>query len=105
VSRLAEETGAPVRWFAYPQGGPADWTPAVRARVAEHCSGCYLAYQELGEPDDPYTLPRYCVTGDMTDFRWFLCGGEYLGLRLRALLGLHTGVAANYWSGADEEKA
>ncbi len=101
VAALSARLGAPVRWFAYPQGGPADWTPAVREQVAAACAGCYLAYQELGHPDDPYTLPRYCVTADPTDFRWVLCGAEYLGLRVRGLLGLHTGVAAGYWTGAE----
>lgn len=104
ATRLAAELGAPVTWFAYPQGGPADWTPAVRDHVATTCDGCYLAYQDMADPADAYTLPRYCVTGDPVDFRWVLCGGEYLGLRLRALLGRNTGVGEGYWSGAEDAK-
>ncbi|MFO7609551.1 MAG: polysaccharide deacetylase family protein [Candidatus Krumholzibacteriia bacterium] len=101
VERLAARLDRPVRWFAYPQGGPADWTPAVRDAVAAVCAGCYLAYQDLARADDPFTLPRYCVTADMVDFRWMLCGAEHLFLRLRRLLGRPTGVGAGYWAGAD----
>ncbi len=107
VAELARRLEQPVRWFAYPQGGPADWTPDVRAQVASLCTGCYLAYQDPALAVDPYTMPRYCVTADMTDFRWVLCGAEYLGLLLRRRLGKPTGVAAGYWSGSEqtEEKA
>jgi peptidoglycan/xylan/chitin deacetylase (PgdA/CDA1 family) len=108
--RLAEELGEPARWFCYPQGGPADWTPDVRRIVARRFAGCYLAYQTLDDPADPYTMPRYCLTPDMLSFRWTLCGAEYLILRLRRILGLSTGVGASYWadhapsrSGATEE--
>ena len=38
----------------------------------------------------------------MNDFRWVLCGAEYLGLRLRAALGLRTGLGASYWTGASD---
>lgn len=96
---LVERLGQPVMWFSYPQGGPADWTPAVRELVAKRFRGCYLAYPTLDDPVDPYALPRYGVTGDMAEFRWTLCGAEYLILRLRRCLGLPTGVGRAYWAG------
>lgn len=97
--RLAEMLGRPVSWFCYPQGGPADWTPAVRELVSRRFDGCYLAYQSLDDPGDAFTMPRYCVSRDMTEFRWSLCGASYLVLRLRRLLGMSTGVGPSYWSG------
>lgn len=95
--RLAHELGEPVSWFCYPQGGPADWTREVREVVARSFSGCYLAYQTLENPADPYTMPRYCVSPDMVGFRWALCGAEYLVLRLKQLLRRNTGVGRSYW--------
>ncbi len=101
-ARLAEHLASAVTWFAYPQGGPADWTPAVRALVADRFEGCYLAYQTLDDPADPYTMPRYCVSADMTEFRWALCGAEYLILRLRKALGREAGLGASYWADQPE---
>jgi len=97
--RLAAHVGQPVKWFCYPQGGPADWTPAVRELVARRFRGAYLAYQTLDDPADPYTMPRYGMSPDMTEFRWTLCGAEYLLLRLRRRLGLPSGVGPGYWAG------
>jgi len=100
--RLEEELGAWPRWFAYPQGGPADYTDETREIVAGHFAGCYIAWQDLDSEDNPWNLPRYCVTPDLTDFRWVLCGAEYLGLRLRTAFGLGTGPGASYWTGAED---
>jgi peptidoglycan/xylan/chitin deacetylase (PgdA/CDA1 family) len=102
---LATRLALPVDWFCYPQGGPADWTPEVRAAVAERFAGGYLAYRDWGRRGDPYTLPRYCVTPDWTAFRWMLCGAEYLVLRLRRFLGMETTVGASYWEGAEAEQS
>jgi peptidoglycan/xylan/chitin deacetylase (PgdA/CDA1 family) len=89
--RLREMSGQDAGWFCYPQGGPDDFTPWVRDRVAEAgFRGCFVAYQNLHAPADVYTLPRSCVDADMTTFRWILCGAEILGLRLRHRLGLNT---------------
>lgn len=99
--RLEEELGAWPRWFAYPQGGPADYTEETRELVARSFAGSYIAWQDTGNAEDPWTLPRYCVSSDATDFRWVLCGAEFLGLRLRAALGLGTGLGDSYWTGAE----
>jgi peptidoglycan/xylan/chitin deacetylase (PgdA/CDA1 family) len=102
--RLSEKIGRPVRWFCYPQGGPADFNSDLQEIVREaDYDGCYIAYQDLERPQDRYAMPRYCVTSDMTEFRWVLCGAEYLGLRLRHRLGLGKSVADSYWAGADGE--
>lgn len=97
--RLAVAIGHPVHWFCYPQGGPADFTPAIKKLVREiGFRGCYIAYQDLSLADDVYAMPRYGAAADMTDFRWMLCGAEYLVLRLRDLVGLSTGPGAGYWA-------
>ncbi len=99
--RLAEMTGREAAWFCYPQGGPADFTPQVRDLVAAAgYRGCFVAYQNQLEPEDPYALPRTCVSSDMTDFRWTLCGAEILVLRLRRRLGLGNELGAEYWAGS-----
>lgn len=99
--RLAEVLGEPPAWFCYPQGGPADYTPQVRDLVAgAGFRGCFVAYQNLLEPEDVYALPRSCVTADMTEFRWTLCGAEIMVLRLRRRLGLSTEPGASYWAGS-----
>ncbi|MCP4570870.1 MAG: polysaccharide deacetylase family protein [bacterium] len=100
--RLTDELDLQPNWFAYPQGGPADYTAETREIVARRFDGCYIAWQDLAAADDPYTLPRYCISPDMNDFRWMLCGAEYLGLRLRAALGLDTGLGEFYWTGAED---
>ncbi len=98
--RLEAMIGAPVRWFAYPQGGPADWNAEVREQVAAAgLRGCYVAYQNLLPREDPYALPRYCVQSDPLHFRWLLCGAEWLMLRLRQRIGLSTAPGADYWAG------
>ncbi len=97
--RLAEMTGAIPNWFSYPQGESVDFTPEVRDLVAEAgFSGCFVAYQNLLSPEDAYALPRSSVSGDMTTFRWTLCGAEILWLRLRRRLGLATDPSGVYWT-------
>jgi peptidoglycan/xylan/chitin deacetylase (PgdA/CDA1 family) len=100
--RIETATGATVRWFAYPQGGPADWNVEVRGQViAAGLRGCYVAYQNLLSREDPYALPRYCVQSDPLHFRWLLCGAEWLILQLRQRIGLPTAPGADYWTGTD----
>ena len=98
--QLAAALGQDVDWFCYPQGGPADYNPAVRQAVGQKYKGCYLAYQEMQEPVDRLAMPRYQAPNDLNQFRWTLCGAEYLGLKLRSLLGMSTGVGDSYWSGS-----
>jgi len=104
-NQLEKELQHPINWFAYPQGGPADFNDRIKAIVKENFDGCFLAYQEMDNPGDKYSLPRSCVTNDITSFRWVLCGAEFLGLKIRKLLGLQTGVTRAYWAGSDEEEA
>jgi peptidoglycan/xylan/chitin deacetylase (PgdA/CDA1 family) len=101
-SRLETELGEPVGWFCYPQGGPADVTPAVRDLVAElGFQGGYVAFQVPALEHDPYALPRYGVGPDWYDFLWVLCGADYLVMRLRQLLGLPVGPGRSYWAGSE----
>lgn len=100
--RLAAELGAPVAWFCYPQGGPADFDATVARAVSDAgYRGAYVAYQNLSRPPDPWALPRYCVARDVREFRWMLCGAEWLVLRLRQRLGRPVAAGSNYWAGAD----
>ena len=97
---LEKELGHPVRLFCYPQGGPADYNPRIRDMVGKYFDGCFVAFQDMDNPLDPFSMPRYCVTGDMTHFKWVLCGAEYLGLITKKRLGLSTGTTDTYWSGS-----
>lgn len=97
--RLEKELGHQIGWFCYPQGGPADYNRAIRAQATELFRGAYVAFMNLDNDGDAFTLPRYGATRDLTAFRWALCGAEYLVLRLRKLIGLRTGVGEAYWAG------
>lgn len=100
--RLEAELGAPVEVFCYPQGGPADYTPAVRALVAEAgFAMAYVAYQRPDRPEDPFLLPRYCPPPDPLALRWALCGAEFLAARVRVLLGRGFDPGEAYWAGSD----
>ena len=102
--RLKTELDQEIDWFCYPQGGPADYTPEVRQIVADHYQGCYLAYPEVEDFQDPFTMPRYCLSPDWDAFRWAMCGAEYLVFRLKKKLGMSTGVADSYWAGNKEDE-
>lgn len=92
----------PVDWFCYPQGGPADFIDETKEILSSYgFVGCYVAYQAL-EYDD-FTLPRYCITADMKDFLWCLCGAEYLVLRLRKALGKPAALGDFYWRGSGSQ--
>jgi len=102
--QLEQELGHHINWFAYPQGGPADFNDEVKEMVEKEFAGCYVAYQDMENRGDKFIMPRYCVTDDMTSFRWVLCGAEFLGLKVRKLLGLQTGATETYWAGSEEEE-
>lgn len=99
--RLQEAAEIDTAWFCYPQGGPADFTPAVQESVREAgFRGCYVAWQIDRRPPDPYALPRYCISTDRVEFRWTLCGAEWLVLCARRRLGMGTDPGDWYWGGA-----
>ncbi len=98
--RLQEVVGIDTAWFCYPQGGPADFTPAVQESVREAgFRGCYVAWQIDRRPPDPYALPRYGASTDGLEFRWTLCGAAWLTLCLRRWLGVRTELGDWYWGG------
>jgi peptidoglycan/xylan/chitin deacetylase (PgdA/CDA1 family) len=100
--RLIEMLGAAGTIFAYPQGGPNDFDDQVsRLVAAAGFRGCYLAYQGPDLEDDDLRLPRYSIDGCMISLRWTLCGAEYLGNRLRRLLGREIGPGDHYWYGGE----
>ena len=99
---LEDRLNHQINWFCYPQGGPADYTEETKELVANSgFVGCYVAYQSLEY--DGLTMPRYCITADMKDFIWCLCGAEYLVLRLRKLLGKPADLGDFYWQGSDSQ--
>ena len=99
--RLQQESELPIRWFCYPQGGPADYSVEIQNMVKNAgYTLAYIAYQNLEAPGDLLAISRYCVAADMCEFRWILCGAEYLNLRLRRLLGFSTALGEDYWAGS-----
>lgn len=101
--KLEEKLRASVDWFCYPQGGPADFTGKTVDIVQQAgFKGSYIAYQALEY--DFYTLPRYCVSGDMTDFTWCLCGAEFLVLKIRRFVGRPASLGDAYWRGSHQEE-
>jgi peptidoglycan/xylan/chitin deacetylase (PgdA/CDA1 family) len=100
--RLSEVLQGNVDWFCYPQGGPADYTSGIKELVrAAGFKGSYVAHQNVEHENDLFTLPRYSASSDMVDFRWALCGAEYLVLKCRALLGRPSRPGQAYWSGSE----
>jgi Polysaccharide deacetylase len=94
----------PVDWFCYPQGGPLDFTPETVELVRDAgYRGSYTTFGIVDHDGDPMTLPRYGVSDNYRDFRWLMCGAEYLFLRLKSLLGRDTGVGDYYWTGYDNK--
>lgn len=101
---VAEKSGIHSRAFAYPQGGPADLDDAVIAAVrAAGIEGAYLAYEEGASPDvDRFRIPRYQPPADLLDFRWKLCGANYLWRALRARFGWSPDeLFEGYWTGSE----
>ena len=86
---LTEKAGMRSRAFAYPQGGPADLDDEVIEAVrAAGIDGAYIAYQRGASPNvDRFRIPRNQPSNDLLDFRWELCGANYLWRRLRAAFG------------------
>ena len=99
---LGERLGEQPGWFAYPQGGPADFTPATVEMVRKAgYRGSYVAYHDPACAGRPFARHRYHAVADWTDFRWVVCGADYLVLKLRGLLGQSTSVSPQYWQGRD----
>lgn len=85
--------------FAYPQGGPADFTAGISELVREAgFRGAYVAYCAPGRADR-FAMSRYNVPRDFVDFRWLCCGAEFLSRKVRSILRLSTGVSEEYWQG------
>lgn len=99
---MAAHLGEAPAWFAYPQGGPADFTPATVALVQEAgYKDAYVAYYDPSLAGEAFARHRYHAVSDWTDFRWTACGAEHLVQLLRRRLGLPTTVSINYWQGSD----
>jgi len=97
-ARLEEQLQRPIPWFCYPQGGPADYNDQLCKHLdGANFAGSYLAYQISDHAGDPYRMPRYCVGSDMVEFRWMLCGAEFLIRRLKSFFGLQPDVSPQYW--------
>lgn len=82
---LREHLGEQPRTFCYPNGQPADYSPAVKAAVAQ--SGflaAVTAYSDCFNMDLPWAWRRFVGCEDAFQFNKSLFGVEYLGNRLRA---------------------
>lgn len=97
---LEDKLNRDINWFCYPQGGPADFSEETKEIVGSlGFHGCYVAYQTMVY--DKYTLPRYGASKDMSDFKWTLCGAEYIILVLRKLLRKQADMGESYWRGSE----
>jgi peptidoglycan/xylan/chitin deacetylase (PgdA/CDA1 family) len=79
-ARLEDRLGAPVRWFAYPFGTPANVSPTARSIVKE--LGMTAAFTLIPGWWDPGRGDRYLIGRDGIDpslpfslWRAWLCGG------------------------------
>jgi len=99
---LGARLGTEPDWFAYPQGGPADYTPATEQAVRDAgYRDSYVAYYDPALEGRPFARHRYHAVSDWTEFRWVVCGANHLVLKLRRLLGMSTGVSIQYWQGSE----
>lgn len=83
MARVAEQTGAPCRWFAYPNGTTHDFTQRHQRALAE--AGCRGAFTQLRgfhrfPPDDPMALRRIGMSPnyDLDTFRYVASGAKLL---------------------------
>jgi peptidoglycan/xylan/chitin deacetylase (PgdA/CDA1 family) len=83
MARVAEQTGAPCRWFAYPNGTTRDFTQRHQRALAE--AGCRGAFTQLRgfhrfPPDDPMALRRIGMSPnyDLDTFRYVASGAKLL---------------------------
>ncbi len=103
--QLKEELGTAPVTFCYPQGGPADFSPEVRAMVSKAgFEACYVAFQDIRLEKNKMELPRYASPFDWDEFLWIISGAEYLHLRLLKILGRHFEPLESYWSGHSSRK-
>jgi len=94
------QLGTSVKWFAYPQGGPADYDDKTLDIVEDAgFNGAYVAYSDPSLEGDLWRRPRYNVGTDFTEFRWMICGAKYIWLKVRRLFRLRTDVSEGYWTG------
>lgn len=83
---LEAELDQPVDHFCYPNGTPADYTPAVINTVKQAgFMSATAAYFAADVMDDLYTIKRHGVDDDMFQFQKATSGFEYLSHRLRGI--------------------
>jgi peptidoglycan/xylan/chitin deacetylase (PgdA/CDA1 family) len=99
--RVQERVGDVSDVFCTPQGGPADYTAEVLDLIRDAgFSGNYLGFPNFASAS-PFEMPRYSVSADMLEFRWKLCGAEYLMYGLRKGVGRPAPLEGeSYWSGS-----
>jgi peptidoglycan/xylan/chitin deacetylase (PgdA/CDA1 family) len=68
-SRIESELGKPCPWLAYPNGGPADFSPAVIAAAEE--TGYKVAFTLMERINrrllDPLAIDRICIPGELSE--------------------------------------
>ena len=81
---LEKELQVPVSIFCYPQGGKLDFSREHKKMVKESgFVGAYSTFRGSSNANNPFSLPRYGVSNNWTNFRWMLCGAEYLSFRIK----------------------
>ena len=68
-SRIESELGKPCLWLAYPNGGPADFSPEVvaAAEKAEYKIAFTLMERTNPQSLDPYKIDRICIPGELSE--------------------------------------
>jgi len=65
--------------FCYPHGGGEDYKEETLEVVRKlNFSGAYVAFEPDGQDHGPFELRRYSINENWANFRWKLCGANYL---------------------------
>jgi len=100
--RVTEKTGIHAKFFCYPQGGPADFSPVHPPMIeAAGMEACYIAYMDIACTSDLFSLPRYNAPNNWENFVWTMCGADYLFMRIQHFFGKRYQAGENYFSGQD----
>jgi peptidoglycan/xylan/chitin deacetylase (PgdA/CDA1 family) len=80
---IIAQTGSCSSVFCYPHGQKEDYSVTTISIVDKlGFDGAYVAFEGGGMSQSVFELERYSVHDDWVDFRWKLCGAQYLLQRI-----------------------
>jgi peptidoglycan/xylan/chitin deacetylase (PgdA/CDA1 family) len=89
-SAIEAYLGVPCRSFAYPNGTPIDYNPAVKQMVAAAgFSNATVAFHDGARHQDLYELRRFSIGANFERFRRAVCGAEQLTLEIKGRFNGH----------------